>query len=79
MKMAFPSGMPLWQQIELAQARKKVGRKHNKTVGPTRKKRSATDQRTSAAMRKYKAEMGLYFRGLRDSRPEDPREQKGGA
>ena len=73
MKMMFPSDMPIWEQLKRAGERKRVGRKHNKTVGPGRQKKLPHGSAMKkAAWRKYKEQMSLYMRGLRDTRPKRP-------
>lgn len=74
MRMQFPSSMPIWEQIERAQKRKQVGRKHDKRIGPTRKKKKQPPDRVKhdAAWRKYRERVILYWAGARDEFPEKP-------
>lgn len=73
MKMCFPSDMPIWEQLQRSSERKRVGRKHNKTIGPGRQKKPPHQSvMKKAAWRKYHEQMGLYMRGLRDARPTRP-------
>jgi hypothetical protein len=73
MKMCFPSDMPLHEQLRLSGERRRVGRKHTKTIGPGRQREQPSrDLKTKAAWRKYKEQVALYFRGLRDTMPARP-------
>jgi len=73
MRMNFPAGTPPHEQLERAGERKRVGRKHNKTLGPGRKKaQPGRDRKRDAAFRKYSEQMTLYFQGRRDTLPEKP-------
>lgn len=77
MRLFFNSDVPLWEQMRRAGDRRHVGRKHNHTIGPTRKqkKQPPNDVKRKAALRKYKELMTLYFSGARDTRPIHPREK----
>ena len=75
MRMIFPSDMPIWEQLQRAGERKRVGRKHNHTIGPGKaKKQPSRDAKRKAAWRAYKEQFGLYMRGLRDTMPKRPDE-----
>lgn len=73
MNMNFPSDMPIWEQLKRSSERKRVGRKHNHKVGPTRQKNPPQQSvKRVAAWRKYHEQVALYFRGLRDTMPAKP-------
>lgn len=73
MRMTFPSDMPLHEQLRRAGERKRVGHKHNHTIGPGRQKKQPNrDAKRKAAWRKYREQVGLYFQGHRDTMPEKP-------
>lgn len=73
MKMDFPAGMPVHEQLIRSAERKRVGRKHNHTVGPTRRQGSTGQgEKSKAAWRKFAADVRAYFLGQRDTYPAKP-------
>lgn len=66
MKLDFPSTMPRSEQLIRSGERRRVGRKHDKRIGPGKVKPKQCDPKTRAAWRTYKAQFGEYMRGLRD-------------
>lgn len=72
MKLNFPSGMPVWEQLIRSSGRKKVGRKHTKQLGPGKKRTPTPDGRIARLWKEYGRQFGLYMNGVRDTLPKRP-------
>jgi hypothetical protein len=71
MRKDFPDSMPVEEQLRLSNLRKKVGRKHNHTIGPGKKKKKLADQKKLAAEKRRKQKVSAYWRGDSDNYPKE--------
>jgi len=74
MRLDFDKGTPLAEQFTRAGNRKKVGRKHDKRIGPTHHGARVDGQRMfraqlDARWAKVKQKIRAYWRGERDEHP----------
>lgn len=75
MRMTFDAKTPLLEQRMRAAGRKKVGRKHNHTVGPGKaalaveRKRKALATKRARAWKRFQDAVRAYWRGERDTYP----------
>lgn len=78
MQKTFNDKVPHAQQLLQAAGRKKVGRKHNHTLGPGRaataaiKRRIAISAHKTAVHRRFKEAVSEFWRGERDEYPDKP-------